>query len=91
MPIAGERMGGETYDGDAEIALFPGDLPEDPESVFDVHGPSNERHLAEEAPALHFLRFRPPRLERTPEGVTLSLPHIRLDQALQFLIGDKLA
>ena len=30
-PIAGERMGGETYDGETEIALFPGDLPEDPE------------------------------------------------------------
>ena len=25
------------------------------------------------------------------EGVTLSLPHIRLDRALQFLIGDRLA
>ena len=44
-----------------------------------------------EAPVLNFLRFRPPRLERTAEGVTLSLPHIRLDQALQYLIGDKLA
>ena len=47
--------------------------------------------LAEEALALRFLRFRPPRLERTAEGMTLSLPHIRLDQTLQFLIGDKLA
>jgi predicted YcjX-like family ATPase len=37
------------------------------------------------------VRFRPPRLERTAEGVTLSLPHIRLDRALQFLIGDHLA
>ena len=47
--------------------------------------------LVTEIPALNFLRFRPPRLERTAEGVTLSLPHIRLDQALQYLIGDKLA
>ena len=38
-----------------------------------------------------FVRFRPPKLERTAEGVTLSLPHIRLDRALQFLIGDRLA
>ena len=91
VPIAGERVGGETYDGETEIALFPGDLPEDPEVVFDVRPPDDEQHLAEEELALRFLRFRPPRLERTPEGVTLSLPHIRLDQALQFLIGDKLA
>jgi predicted YcjX-like family ATPase len=71
--------------------LFPGDLPQGPESIFDLHGPSSQRYLTDEAPALRFLRFRPPRLERTPEGVTLSLPHIRLDQALHYLIGDKLA
>jgi predicted YcjX-like family ATPase len=40
---------------------------------------------------MRFVRFRPPRLERTAEGLTLSLPHIRLDRALQFLIGDRLA
>ncbi|RUU45222.1 YcjX family protein, partial [Mesorhizobium sp. M2C.T.Ca.TU.002.02.1.1] len=42
-------------------------------------------------PAVRFVRFPPPKLERTAEGVTLSLPHIRLDRALQFLIGDHLA
>ena len=42
-------------------------------------------------PPIRFVRFRPPKLERTAEGVTLSLPHIRLDRALQFLIGDHLA
>jgi predicted YcjX-like family ATPase len=91
VPLAGERMDGETYDGDSEIALFPGDLPQDPASIFDLHRPSSDRYLTEETPALNFLRFRPPRLERTPEGVTLSLPHIRLDQALHYLLGDKLA
>ena len=36
-----------------------------------------------------FLRFRPPLLEH--EGAeSPALPHIRLDRALQFLIGDKL-
>jgi predicted YcjX-like family ATPase len=91
VPMAGEQVGGETYDGETEIALFPGDLPDDPEAIFDVQGPTDERRLAEEALALRFLRFRPPRLERTAEGVTLSLPHIRLDQTLDYLIGDKLA
>ena len=42
-------------------------------------------------PAIRFVRFRPPKLEKTADGVTLSLPHIRLDRALQFLIGDHLA
>jgi predicted YcjX-like family ATPase len=56
-----------------------------------VPGPTDDRRLAEEAMQLRFLRFRPPKLERTAEGVTLSLPHIRLDRALEFLLGDKLA
>jgi predicted YcjX-like family ATPase len=90
VPMAGERVAGEIYDGETEIALFPGDLPEDPEAIFDEPGPTDERRLAEEAEGVRFLRFRPPSLERTAEGVTLSLPHIRLDQTLQYLIGDKL-
>jgi predicted YcjX-like family ATPase len=36
-----------------------------------------------------FLRFRPPLLAREG-GEEPALPHIRLDRALQFLIGDKL-
>ena len=37
-----------------------------------------------------FLRFRPPLLEPGP-GDVAALPHIRLDRALQFLLGDRLA
>jgi predicted YcjX-like family ATPase len=37
------------------------------------------------------VRFRPPELEDTGGGLKLSLPQIRLDRALQFLIGDRLA
>ncbi|MBA5778447.1 YcjX family protein [Stappia sp. F7233] len=83
-PLAGESVDGETYDGKAEIAMFPGDLPDDPEAVF---RPGADLGKA----GVRFLRFRPPKLERTAEGVTLSLPHIRLDRALDFLIGDRLA
>jgi predicted YcjX-like family ATPase len=35
------------------------------------------------------IRFRPPALEETEAGGP-ALPHIRLDRALQFLIGDRL-
>jgi predicted YcjX-like family ATPase len=84
-PIAGERIGDEVFDGKTETAIFPGDLPDKPGKVFE------KTTMKETAAALRFVRFRPPKLERTAEGVTLSLPHIRLDRALQFLIGDRLA
>lgn len=93
-PLPGERLNGENYDGKTEIAMFPGDLPKDPDSLFrqgdsisEVTGPKIRQNHTN----LQFLRFRPPELDTTAEGLTLSLPHIRLDRALEFLIGDKLA
>src|SRR5689334_270419 len=32
-PLPGETDGGETFDGNTEVATFPGDLPEDPEAL----------------------------------------------------------
>jgi predicted YcjX-like family ATPase len=94
-PLAGETIGGETFDGATETAIFPGDLPTDPEFAFkDPDGETadtSRKDRSPEEPPIRFVRFRPPKLERTAEGVTLSLPHIRLDRALQFLIGDRLA
>lgn len=87
-PLAGETISGQVFDGETETAIFPGDLPEKVDSVFET---VNGHRQDETDPAIRFVRFRPPRLERTAEGVTLSLPHIRLDRALQFLIGDRLA
>ena len=86
-PLAGEKINGETFDGKTETAIFPGDLPERVDAVFNVSGSP----VGGAEPAIRFVRFRPPKLERTAEGVTLSLPHIRLDRAVQFLIGDHLA
>lgn len=83
-PIAGETIGGETFDGESETAVFPGDLPEKPSAIFRKDSPAED-------PAIRFVRFRPPLLERTAEGTKLSLPHIRLDRALEFLLGDRLA
>lgn len=78
-PEKGEVLDGKTYDGRTEIALFPGDLPESPDSLFEVPA------------GLNFLRFDPPgKLRRTAEGAAI-LPHIRLDTALEFLLGDRLA
>ncbi|MBI5113738.1 MAG: YcjX family protein [Rhodovulum sp.] len=90
VPAAGERAAGHLFDGEREIALFPGDLPADPERVFDL-GPGGFNGLMASSPddaEFRFLRFRPPRIERTVDGLP-SLPHIRLDRVLQFLIGDR--
>jgi len=80
-PIAGEQLGGMTYDGKTEIALFPGDLPARPDSLFEDGSPVE----------LNFLRFAPPqKLERNGAGDPV-VPHIRLDRALDYLIGDWMA
>ena len=80
-PQAGEELDGVTYDGKTEIALFPGDLPARPDSLFENGAPV----------ALNFLRFTPPqRLETNAEGEVI-LPHIRFDRALDYLIGDWMA
>ncbi len=87
-PARGERAGGEVFDGGTEVATFPGDLPTDPDKLFD----GRFRGLSAGDPEqsdYRFLRFRPPRLSRET-GEEPALPHIRLDRALQFLIGDRL-
>ncbi|RWX75491.1 YcjX family protein [Neorhizobium lilium] len=85
-PIAGETINGERFDGLRTTAIFPGELPENPESLF--------RQLdADKAalPEINVVRFRPPALDEAAGGLKLSVPHIRLDRAMQFLFGDRLA
>lgn len=80
-PKKGETLLGKTYNGEEEIALFPGDLPQNPRAAL------NDDALTG---ALKFLKFRPPTIGK--DGAIargLSFPHIRLDKALNFLIGDK--
>lgn len=82
VPEAGEVVDGETFDGEAEAAIFPGELPERPEAVFE----------GKIAPgSLRFPRFRPPKVSRDALGRPGRLPQIRLDRALEFLMGDRLA
>ena len=93
-PIPGETLDRQSFDGETEIALFPGDLPDNTNSIFEaaMASPPAPRGKPKKTgdSGLHFMRFRPPPLERTAEGLTLSLPHIRLDRALDYLIGDRL-
>ncbi|MGL4406067.1 MAG: YcjX family protein [Notoacmeibacter sp.] len=82
-PVNGERIGKTVFDGNTETAIFPGDLPENPDSLFEVGKASDD-------PLLRFVRFRPPKLEHSGATLNLTIPHIRLDKALEFLIGDRL-
>jgi predicted YcjX-like family ATPase len=88
VPLPGERLGARLYDGRTEAAVFPGDLPEDPASLTTQAIPTAGSLHA----SIHFLRFRPPRITlETPSGEEPALPHIRLDRAIEFLLGDRLA
>jgi len=82
VPELGERIGDQVFDGVVEAAVFPGELPEHPESLFE----GDALALPESDNALRFVRFRPP-----IHAKGTAAPHIRLDRALQFLIGDRLA
>jgi predicted YcjX-like family ATPase len=81
VPEAGESVDGEVFDGLSEAAIFPGELPERPEAVFD---PATSWQIR--AP-----RFRPPLVAPDAGGRVRPPPQIRLDRALEFLIGDRLA
>jgi predicted YcjX-like family ATPase len=87
-PAASEMADGESFDGNTEVATFPGDLPADPEQLFAGAFRGLASASAEKSD-FRFLRFRPPQLERDGSDEP-ALPHIRLDRALQFLIGDRL-
>ncbi|MEM8572442.1 MAG: YcjX family protein [Pseudomonadota bacterium] len=67
-----------------EMAAFPGTLPENASRIL-----SPARHGADEWDDANYsmARFAPPRLDLRPGE---ALPHIRLDRALEFLIGDKI-
>jgi hypothetical protein len=80
-PEAGEHIGDDRFDGETEAAVFPGELPERPQAVLEGAVPAG---------SLRFPRFRPPTIARDAAGRPASLPHIRLDRALEFLIGDRL-
>ena len=75
IPQKGEKIGGTTFDGESEVAIFTGDLPAN--SLDALDGTLQGK--------LKFVRFRPPPLK---DG---AFPHIRLDRSLEFLLGDRFA
>jgi predicted YcjX-like family ATPase len=89
VPAAGESSGGRVFDGETEVAVFPGDLPVDPDAVFRAPLDSSGLEALSQGGGLRFLRVRPPALPHAG-GEMPPLPHIRLDRAMQFLLGDRL-
>jgi predicted YcjX-like family ATPase len=85
VPLPGERIGEDTFDGARKVALYPGDLPASLTEALQRSPPTGrERDVS-------LVRFRPHRIG--PDGVDGSpqpWPHIRLDRALEFLLGDRL-
>ena len=56
VPEKGETIGGQTFDGIAEAAVFPGELPADPDAIFE----GDAIALPEADNDWRFVRFRPP-------------------------------
>jgi hypothetical protein len=74
---------GTLLDG-RRAAFYPGELPEDPAQLLSAAESGAARWLDAD---YEVMRFAPaPLTLRTGEGP----PHIRLDRAAQFLIGDRL-
>ena len=67
-----------------QAAFYPGELPQDPTHLLGPARDGAEKWLDQD---YQIMRFAPAKLSLKPgEGP----PHIRLDRAAQFLIGDKL-
>ncbi|WP_244627850.1 YcjX family protein [Lentilitoribacter sp. Alg239-R112] len=88
-PDNGQQINGLSFDGKSEKAIFPGDLPEDPDSIFKALESKSDKDLRQ-THDLNFVKFRPPELTSEKNTINVSLPHIRLDKAIEFLIGDRL-
>ncbi|ODR98819.1 amino acid regulated cytosolic protein [Methyloceanibacter methanicus] len=82
-PLEGEKIGRRTFDGSEAFAIFPGDLPENPEEAMSGWRTGDAD--------VRFVRFRPPDPKPLPAGGFAPFPNIRLDRAMQVLIGDRLA
>ena len=91
-PAAGESANGETFDGNTEVATFPGDLPEDPEDLFERRGRvfAASPSASAKEPISAFCASGRRASSAGGRRLEPALPHIRLDRALQFLIGDRL-
>ena len=67
-----------------QTVMYPGELPQDPARLLSPARAGAQEWLGAD---YGLMTFAPPRLNRKPGD---GLPHIRLDRAVEFLIGDRL-
>ena len=79
-----EVVRGTLLETGKEAAFYPGDLPSDPAHLLTPARAGAEKWLDQD---YKVMRFAPARLSLKPGD---GPPHIRLDRAAEFLIGDKL-
>jgi predicted YcjX-like family ATPase len=82
-PLPGEIIGKRSFDGNEQFAIFPGDLPKDPEAAL--------KGWQTEHGEMRFVRFRPQNPVPLPSGGFAPFPNIRLDRAIEALLRDQLA
>lgn len=75
---------GTLLDSGKQAAFYPGDLPDDPRHLLGPARSGAEKWLDRD---YSVMTFAPARLSLAPGD---GPPHIRLDRAAQFLIGDRL-
>jgi predicted YcjX-like family ATPase len=76
---------GSLLDTGRDAAFYPGDLPDDPGLILNTARAGQDKWLDAD---YQIMRFQPARLTgRAGEGP----PHIRLDKAAEFLLGDRLS
>jgi hypothetical protein len=75
---------GTLLDSGKQAAFYPGALPEDPNQILSPAKSGAENWLDED---YQVMRFAPAPLRLRPGD---GPPHIRMDRAVQFLIGDRL-
>mgnify|MGYP001794609980 CR=1 FL=1 len=75
---------GRLLDTGKQAAFYPGDLPSDPSHIL---GPARDGADTWLGQDYEVMSFAPAPLDRRPGD---GLPHIRLDKAAEFLLGDRL-
>lgn len=75
---------GTLLDSGKQAAFFPGDLPEDPAHILSPAREGAQKWLDQD---YQIMRFAPAPMSLRPGD---GPPHMRMDRAAQFLIGDRL-
>ncbi len=93
-PLAGTKFHGQVFDGKTETILFTGDLKNDIENnlksdlASDLAASITDQTIENDKnSSIEIINFAPPQVDEHSQN---KMPHIRLDRALNMLIGDKL-